>query len=129
MLVSMTVARIVRFDQWVTVKSIDRFSELGDHLPKDQMIAVSLDDPLAFEWAAFYLRDHKTVIGSGSLPYYLSPDPAKEPYSSQIKSASLLVTDTASLALGNPVWSNSRYFVYSIGQPEFQAKEADAAPK
>jgi hypothetical protein len=129
MLVSMTVARIVRFDQWVTVKSIDQFSELGDHLPKDQMIVVNLADPLAFEWATFYLRDHKTVISSGSLLYYLSPDPSMEPYSSKIKSASILVTDTASSARGIPMWSNSRYFVYSIDQRAFQSKEADATPK
>ena len=129
MLVFATVARIVRFDQWVTTKSIDQFSEIGDHLPKDQMIAVSLADPLAFEWAAFYLRDHKTVISSGSLLYYLSPDPTREPYSSQIKSAGLLLTDTASSANEALLWSNSRYFVYSISQPVLDAKEADATQK
>jgi hypothetical protein len=128
-LVSATAARIVRFDQWVTTKSIDQFSELGDHLPKDQMIAISVADPLALEWASFYLRDYKTVIRSGSLIYYPSPDPTRKPYSSQIKSAVFLVTDTASSANGDLLWSNSRYFVYYIGPPASSAEEANAIPK
>ncbi len=131
LLVAASVIRIIRFDQWTTVKSMDQFSVLGDRLPKDQMIAVSISDPLSFEWASYYLRDHKTTIRSGSLPYYPSPDPTQEPYASRLKSANTIVTDVVAPSLGDPIWSNSRYFVYSATPPKRQVdlpikSEADA---
>jgi hypothetical protein len=72
------------------------------------VIAVSITDSIAFEWATFYLRDHKTVIRSGALLYYLSPDSSQEPYASQIKNASLLVTDVAISSNEDLLWSNSQ---------------------
>ncbi len=118
LLIGASVIRIVHFEQWATVKSMDQFSVLRDRLPKDQMIAVSISDPFSFEWASYYLRDHKTTIRSGALPYYLSPDPTQEPYASRLKSANTIVTDVAAPSLGNPIWSNSRYFVYSTRQSD-----------
>jgi hypothetical protein len=116
LLVAASVIRIIRFDQWATVKSMDQFSVLRDRLPKDQMIALSISDPFSFEWASYYLRNHETTIRSGALPYYPSPDPTQEPYASRLKSANTIVTDVVAPSLGDPIWSNSRYFVYSTAR-------------
>jgi hypothetical protein len=72
-------------------------------------------------WASYYLRDDQTVIQSGSLLYYLSPDLTREPYASRLKSAGILVTDAGSGFGTTPIWSNSHYSVYSVGRAEANA--------
>lgn len=73
-------------------------------------------------WASYYLRDEQIVIQSGSLLYYLSPDPTRALW--RLKSASILVTDAGSGFGTTPIWSNSHYSVYSVGRAE-----ADATPR
>jgi hypothetical protein len=111
-LLIVSIVRIFQFDSWVTIKSIDPYSALKT-LPKNEMIALRIRDHFAFEWAAYYLRDYQTAIGSGALAYFASPDPKTEPTQTRLRSAKIILTDVPDASLGLPVWKNAQYIAYS----------------
>ena len=55
------------FERWVTLKSIEPLSELERAVPVDGSVEVKIADPIAFQWATYYLRRHRAAFTAGSL--------------------------------------------------------------
>ena len=71
-LVIISVARVAGFERWVTLKSVNRFAELQQAVPLDGGVEVKIGNPLAFQWATYYLRHHRAAFTEGELVYYHS---------------------------------------------------------
>jgi hypothetical protein len=103
-------SRVIRFDEMVKVKTISAFSELADVVPPKATVAIKINDPLLFEWSLYYLRHHRTVAITGTLPYFASPPIDGEISTRKLSEASYLLTDTS--MDGKLFWSNSLYKLY-----------------
>ena len=68
-LVVISVARVAAFERWVTPKSIDHFAQLQHAVPLDGAVEVKVSNPIAFQWATYYLRHHRAAFTEGELLY------------------------------------------------------------
>ena len=89
----------------VQIKSINQFSEIQRAVPNEGGVEVRINDPLAFQWATYYLRNHQAVYSKGELIYYSAsvaePSPNRVP--------KYLVTDTPD---GKPIWTNGIFWLF-----------------
>lgn len=107
MLVVASVVRVVSFDRWVDVKSIDRFAALEARIPPASVIDVKIDDPLAFQWATYYLRNRRANFIKGELPYFPRGD-AENAFN---RPADYVVSDAKDFSA---IWSNGTYSIFPV---------------
>ena len=107
-LVIISVARVASFERWVTLKSIDQFSALQQAIPLDGGVEVRVGNPLAFQWATYYLRNHRAAYSEGELAYY--PASVVEPVN-QEKDLKYLVTDKPRNT--KAIWANGTFYLYT----------------
>jgi len=111
-LVLISVARVASFDRWVAVKSITPFAKLQTAIPPGAIAEVRVEDSLAFEWATYYLRDHRAVYTKGELPYYPASEVNKSSDKGRVANAEFLVTDQQQRA--DAIWSNKTFYLYAL---------------
>ena len=70
---------------------------------------VTIDDKYAFEWATYYLRNHRSVYSRGELLYFPASETDKSGDAERSKEIRYLLTDKSQ---GTPLWSNGIYFLY-----------------
>ena len=70
--------RLVSLDGTAKFKTVEEFRGMLAYIPPSSIVVMKIKDNLAFEWAAYYLRDRRTVPLVGRLPY-LPPKPLNDP--------------------------------------------------
>jgi hypothetical protein len=110
-LVILSVARVVAFERWVKPKSINQFAELQQAIPRDGGVEVRIGTPMAFQWATYYLRNHRAAFTEGQLPYY--PSSIAEPVSHQ-QDLKYLLTDKPIDT--KAIWTNGTFYLYARGE-------------
>ena len=106
-----SVGQVAAFERWVTLKSIEPFSELQQAVPLDGAVEVKISDPIAFQWATYYLRRHRAAFTEGSLIYF--PSSMAEPVNHK-ENLKYLVTDKTMGA--NAIWTNGTFYLYARGE-------------
>lgn len=116
----MLIFRIVDFAGMVPFKSIDHFRDFRTAIPGGSIVALQItDNPLAYEWAVYYLRDCQIAPIAGHLPYYPAAPRDDPQVLSRLSKAEFMVTDSrlAGHPYGTPLWSRGAYRVYKIALP------------
>ena len=110
--------RLVSLDGTAKFKTVEEFRGMLAYIPPSSIVVMKIKDNLAFEWAAYYLRDRRTVPLVGRLPY-LPPKPLNDPTLQRLlPQAQFLVSDMQDdVCWGPPVWSSDAYRVFSIKEP------------
>jgi hypothetical protein len=114
-LVSLAAVKIFRLDEIVRYKSLAPFSEVGKNTPINAIVAIKVSDPLKFEWATYYLRNHTSVPIEGAF-VYLKPEAfGRAPFLERKSSYTHVITDTEVMN-GQLVWENSIYRIYQVAR-------------
>jgi hypothetical protein len=109
------VTQVARFERSMPIKSISQYADLYDAIPRSGIVNVRIADPLSFEWAVYYLRDHRAVYTNGELLYYPASDVDKSSEKSRVADAEYLVTDSKQDA--REIWSNGKFYLYPLIPP------------
>jgi hypothetical protein len=79
---------------------------------REGVVNVRIADQLSFEWAVYYLRDHRAVYTKGELAYYPASDVDKSSEKSRVADAKYLLTDSKQDA--TEIWSNEKFYLYPL---------------
>jgi hypothetical protein len=109
------VTQVVQFERSLPIKSISQYADLYDAIPRSGIVNVRIADQLSFEWAVYYLRDHRAVYTKGELVYYPASDVDKSSEKSRVADAQYLVTDSKQDAPA--IWSNGTFYLYPLKEP------------
>jgi hypothetical protein len=109
------VTQVARFERSVPIKSISRYADLYNAIPRSGIVNVRIADQLSFEWAVYYLRDHRAVYTKGELLYYPASEVDKSSEKSRVAAAEYLVTDSKEEAPA--IWSNGTFHLYPLKEP------------
>src|ERR1043166_294859 len=109
--------RLVSLDATAKYKTVEDFRGMLAYVPPSSMVAVKIKDYLAFEWAAYYLRDRLMVPVVGRL-VHLPARPLTSRQQNLLPRAQFLLTDMPDdNCWGAPVWSSTAYHLFAIMQP------------
>lgn len=113
-LVVIAVLQISGFEAWAPVKSIAPYAIVESKVPRDGVVEVAIDDTYAFQWATYYLRNHRAVYSRGELAYFPASETDKSGNAERMKEVRYLLTDKSQEkpSQGSPLWSNGIYFLY-----------------
>jgi hypothetical protein len=109
------VAQVAKLDQSMPIKSISQYADLYKAIPRSGIVNVRIADHFSFEWAVYYLRDHRAVYTKGELVYYPASDVDKSSEKSRVADAEYLVTDSKQDAPA--IWSNGIFYLYPLKEP------------
>jgi hypothetical protein len=109
------VTQVARFERSMPIKSISQYADLYNAIPRSGIVNVRIADQLSFEWAVYYLRDHRAVYTKGELVYYPASEVDKSSEKSRVADAEYLVTDSKEDAPA--MWSNGTFYLYPLKEP------------
>ena len=111
--------RISYIDDAAKYKTVEVFKAPLSDIRSNANVALKLSDSLAYEWAAYYLRDNNLITIEGALVYLPNPKSARPEGKAQY-----LVTDTtAPSCWGQAIGSSDAYAVFRS-----PGTEGDCAP-
>jgi hypothetical protein len=116
------VIQVARFERSSPIKSISQYADLYDAIPRSGIVNVRIADQLSFEWAVYYLRDHRAVYTKGELIYYPAAQADKSSEKSRAADAEYILTDTKQEE--SAIWSNEKFFLYPLKAPRLQDASA-----
>jgi hypothetical protein len=109
------ITQVVKIERSMTIKSISQYADLYNAIPRSGVVNVRIADQLSFEWAVYYLRDHRAAYTKGELLYYPLSDVEKSSENAKAAAAEYLVTDSKQDA--RDIWSNGKFYLYPLTPP------------
>ncbi len=113
---SLTGIRVMSMEH-VPVKSIGHYKQVTEisGVVKDAYVLVNVDEPLANQWALFFLRNMNLFPIGGDHPYFLSSSIRPDCKKINFQDCSYLLTDASdSLPQDNLLWAKGPYFLWRL---------------